>query len=106
MSHRIASLMIGVAYLSRIFVIFVSLSEAFGQVTITEFNVPTAGSQPLWIASGPDGNLWFTETSANKIGRITTGGIITEFVVPTRSSSPAGIVAGPDNNLWFVEGTG
>jgi hypothetical protein len=39
---------------------------------VTEFPVPTAGSTPFGIASGPDGALWFTEQSANKIGRITT----------------------------------
>jgi hypothetical protein len=38
---------------------------------ITEFSVPTAGSGPYGIASGPDGALWFTENSANNIGRIT-----------------------------------
>lgn len=40
--------------------------------TITEFPVPTSKSQPFGIGSGPDGNLWFTEYSGNKIGRITT----------------------------------
>ena len=41
-----------------------------GQVTIHEFSVPTAGGQPLGITSGPDGNLWFTEGSGNKIGQV------------------------------------
>ena len=36
----------------------------------TEYNVPTAASQPYDITSGPDGNIWFTEQSGNKIGRI------------------------------------
>ena len=35
------------------------------------------------IAAGPDGNLWFTEFDNNKIGRITTAGVITEFLIPT-----------------------
>ena len=34
-------------------------------------------------SSGPDGNLWFTEYGGNKIGRITTAGVITEFAIPT-----------------------
>jgi virginiamycin B lyase len=42
----------------------------------------------------------------NKIGRITTGGVITEFAIPTPNSAPQCIVAGPDGNLWFVEGDG
>jgi streptogramin lyase/type II secretory pathway pseudopilin PulG len=72
----------------------------------TEFLIPTAISGPIGITVGPDGNLWFTEDTGNKIGRITTGGTITEFTVPTGSSSPYGITAGPDGNLWFTEFNG
>jgi virginiamycin B lyase len=75
--------------------------------SITEFPIPTANSLPSGITIGPDGNLWFTETSANKIGRITTAGMITEFTIPTANSQPNGITTGPDGNLWFAEtGTG
>src|SRR4029077_12946490 len=38
--------------------------------TITEFPIPTANSSPYGITAGPDGNLWFVETAANKIGEI------------------------------------
>src|SRR5207253_2849908 len=27
------------------------------------------GSAPMYIVAGPDGNMWFTELAANKIGR-------------------------------------
>jgi hypothetical protein len=40
--------------------------------TISEFAVLTAISIPSGIAAGPDGALWFTESNANKIGRVTT----------------------------------
>jgi streptogramin lyase len=40
--------------------------------TITEFPIPTISSFPTGITAGPDGNLWFTESSVGKIGRITT----------------------------------
>jgi streptogramin lyase len=40
--------------------------------TITEFPIPTISSFPTGITAGPDGNLWFTESSGGKIGRITT----------------------------------
>jgi streptogramin lyase len=76
------------------------------QVTINTFTVPTASSSPIGIVAGPDGNLWFTEYSGNKIGRITTAGVITEFAVPTASAAPQGIAAGPDGNLWFTESGG
>ena len=70
---------------------------------ITEFPILTASSGPFGIVTGPDGNLWFTEQTADKIARITTTGVITEFTVPTAASEPTGIVAGPDGNLWFTE---
>ncbi|MCI4369020.1 MAG: hypothetical protein L3K09_05610, partial [Thermoplasmata archaeon] len=80
-------------------------SVASGQ-TFTEFAIPTVGSEPYYIASGPDGNLWFTEWSTNKIGRITPASVFTEFTIPTAGSQPIGIAAGPDGNLWFVENFG
>src|SRR4029079_17485156 len=58
---------------------------------ITEYTIPTPGSQPHGIALGSDGNLWFTERDGNKIGRITTAGVITEFTVPTAGAHPHGI---------------
>jgi streptogramin lyase/subtilisin-like proprotein convertase family protein len=67
----------------------------------------TAASSPSSIAAGPDGNLWFTEKNAGKIGRITTAGAVTEFPIPGGSGSqPTPIVAGPDGNLWFTESNG
>ena len=81
-------------------------SRAATAVTITEFPIPTVNSAPNRIASGPDGNLWFTERGGNKIGRITPAGVITEFPIPTAGSFPVGITFGPDGNLWFTEWLG
>jgi len=37
--------------------------------SMTEFPIPTGPiSTSLWIAAAPNGNIWFTEWSANKIG--------------------------------------
>ncbi|MEV7003934.1 hypothetical protein AB0N62_40760 [Streptomyces sp. NPDC093982] len=58
------------------------------------------------IIAGRDGNLWFTETRSNKIGKITPQGKITEHLIPTPDSTPVGIAAGPDGNLWFTEAWG
>jgi streptogramin lyase len=38
---------------------------------ITEFIIPTTNAVPTYITSGGDGRLWFSEFSANKIGRYT-----------------------------------
>ena len=62
--------------------------------------------QPFGITAGADGALWFTEANANKIGRITTGGVITEYAIPTANSFPLNITTGPDNAVWFVEEAG
>jgi Protein of unknown function (DUF3089)/Divergent InlB B-repeat domain len=54
---------------------------------------------------GPDGNLWFTESEGNRIGRISPlTGEVTEFSTGiTPESFPNKIAAGPDGNLWFTE---
>ena len=81
---------------------------------INEFALPNPDAQPWGITTGPDGALWFTEASCirkpgprciigNKIGRITTAGLVTEFTVPTDGSGPHSITAGPDGALWFTE---
>jgi virginiamycin B lyase len=40
------------------------------------------------ITLGSDGNLWFTERFANRIGKITTSGTITEYDLPTPNAQP------------------
>ena len=51
-----------------LFLFFVS-SPVVGQL-ITEFPLPAENSYPQSITAGPNGNLWFTEYSGNKIGRL------------------------------------
>lgn len=83
-----------------------AMSSANAQTgSITEFSTPTADSQPLDIAPGHDGSLWFTETKADKIARITPDGRITEFGAGiTKGAAPAFITRGHDGNIWFTEG--
>ncbi len=61
-------------------------------------------SHPAGIAAGPDGNLWFTNTGDNSIGRITPAGAVSSFT-DTSIHDPTGIAAGPDGNLWFTNST-
>jgi len=79
-------------------------------VSFTEYAIPSSSggtfSQPTSITKGPDGALWFTEISANAIGRITSAGVITEYPIPTQLSIPDGITTGPDGALWFAENNG
>lgn len=55
------------------------------------------------ITVGADGNLWFAEGSANKVGRITPSGSVAEFAVPTVGASPQYLTLGSDGNVWFTE---
>src|SRR4029077_5815269 len=74
--------------------------------TITEFTVPTASSRPEGIVLGPDGALWFTESGASKIGRVTTGGAFTEYAIPGAFALARAITVGADGALWFTEDAG
>jgi virginiamycin B lyase len=56
---------------------------------------------------GPDGALWFTESRANAIGRITPHGDITEYLIGGGPNRGLGhIMLGSDGNLWFTENAG
>jgi streptogramin lyase len=81
---------------------------AIGRVTqggtVTTFTAATSALQndarPTGITAGP-GGLWFTENSKDKIGRITTSGVVSEFSDGSHND-PEGIAAGPDGNLWYT----
>ena len=74
--------------------------------SVVEYAVPTTGSQPVSIVTGPDGNLWFTEFAADQIGRLSTDGTFDEFPIPTAASQPDELTDGPDGNVWFAETAG
>ena len=67
--------------------------------------LPTAGAYPYGITAGPDGNLWFTESSGNR-----SDGSRRRGTSPSsrsrRPAAPVGITSGPDGNLWFTEYAG
>jgi virginiamycin B lyase len=71
-------------------------------VKLRFFNTPTAASWPDYVTRNNDGNIWFTEFYADKVGRITPSGAITEFGLPS-GNDVEGIVASPDGNVWFTE---
>jgi streptogramin lyase len=72
---------------------------------VQEFPV-AANSNPFSIVAGPDGNLWFTELLANRVGAINPiTHVAATFATPTANSNPNIIAAGPDGNVWFTEPT-
>ena len=63
-----------------------------------------ANSGAADITTGPDGNLYFTETAANEIGQLNPATLLfTELAIPTANSGATGITAGPDGNVYFTE---
>ena len=75
-----------------------------GAVTVSEFALPSDQAMPTSITGAADGNLWFTEFSSRKIGRITPQGQITEFPIanPVGASNPLAIARAADGNVWFL----
>jgi streptogramin lyase len=71
---------------------------------IREHRIPTPDSGPYIVVEGPDGNLWFCESRAGKIGCFNPDtGAFREFPLPDRDCMPIGIALGVDRNLWFTE---
>ena len=73
---------------------------------LKEFPLPIANSSPRIIARGSDGNMWFSEHTGNRMGRIAPDGTIAEFPIPTPNSMPRAIALGSDGNIWFGEFAG
>lgn len=53
------------------------------------------------VLGGSDGNIWFPEVFADKIGRLTPNGMLSEFAVPIRGLARFATLA-PDGNIWFT----
>lgn len=71
---------------------------------VTEYQIPSTNAEPRTITAGPDGNLWFTESTLHggAVGRITPNGEIRIFALP-ESHEPGGIAPGRDGALWFTD---
>ena len=61
------------------------------------------GQWARWNLVAPDGNFWFAEFNANRLGRLSYDGALTEFILPHPNSFPAFITVGRDGALWFTE---
>lgn len=68
-----------------------------------ETSIPTASGGPFGIATAPDGYLYYTEQSVDKIGRAHDLFTAQSEITLSAGSGPQDIVRGPDGNLWFTE---
>ena len=98
----IASTLVALA-LSISLIALPGAATARPETSVVEFPLQHPDSRPYTIVTGPDGNLWFTESDRGSIGRITPTGTNTEFDLPYADSGPYGITLGADGNLWFTE---
>lgn len=110
---------------SWLFLFFMGIDTPLTAVVMAEYPIPTESSSPDGICSGPDGNIWFTESLRNKIGVKTLDGVVIhEYPIPSLLNSipvgiavgadgnefslllpnrkPFGITSGPDGNMWFT----
>jgi len=72
------------------------------QWTFKEFIIPTPNSRPVDIAVDNEGYVWFTESAADRIGRLnSTDGTFTEYLV-LEGSRPWGITADSRGFIWFT----
>jgi virginiamycin B lyase len=72
---------------------------------LKQYQLPTADSAPRYIATGSDGNRWFTESSEflpATIGRITPSGAVTEFGPACPFCILNDIAQGPGNILYYT----
>ncbi len=73
--------------------------------SIHSYTVPDAFGPPTVITAGTDGQMWFTESGANGIARISLDGVIRDF--DTRDTAGSnGITPGPDDRVWFTANDG
>jgi virginiamycin B lyase len=82
---------------------------------------PNAYTWPYWMATGPDGSIWFNEHIGNKIARFDPEELmLTEYWIPSQNriwskcppdATTCGIAnalqlaVGSDNQVWFSEWT-
>ena len=85
-------------------------SPAFGDIVL-EYHTPTPDSSPADLAFDAQGNLWFTELNANRIGMLDptkakslTSQGITEYELPNPNSKPHFLTIAKNGMIWFTEG--
>jgi virginiamycin B lyase len=65
------------------------------------------GSFPLRLTLDSQGNVWFTELAKDRIGEITTGGMLNQYDVPAVNGSsnnyPTDIAVDSNGTVWFTE---
>jgi streptogramin lyase len=70
---------------------------------ITEYPLPTPGSNPHQAAVDPQGRVWYTGVNANAIGRFDPETeTFREFPLRTRDAGPHGLTSDARGRIWFT----
>ncbi len=74
--------------------------------TVTEFSIAT-GRVIKALKRGPDGNVWFIESSASSatadsIGFVTPDGAVTEYQVSATGAVLSQMILGRDGTIWYL----
>jgi streptogramin lyase len=73
-------------------------------IVTTQFPIPGGSPSPQGVSLGGDGNFWFTEDEASKIGVFNPAtGKTLDFPTPSPASQPYAITSAPNGSLWFTE---
>ncbi len=72
-------------------------------LAITQWKIPSSGSNPMGITTGSDSNIYFAESTTDKIAMLPGGGgVITEYLIPTTNALPNKVTTN-GNCIWFSE---
>lgn len=69
----------------------------------TEYTLPTSYSKPQGLAIDQWGDVWFAETSGNRIGLLHADGVFDEYLLPNAGSRPTWIGFDGRGDLFFIE---
>jgi virginiamycin B lyase len=67
------------------------------------FATLAAGSGPVRLTTGSDGNLYVTESKKHAVAEITVPGKVVSVIGLPVGAAASRIVSGPDGNLWVTE---
>jgi virginiamycin B lyase len=68
---------------------------------LVELTVPTPNSAPGSVTAAGNGNVYFTETAANKLGLLDANSKFAEFPLPMQLSGALALTAGSGGDVWI-----
>ncbi|HKI32481.1 MAG TPA: hypothetical protein VKA46_11475 [Gemmataceae bacterium] len=81
-----------------------NIAQGFPSGTaLQEFLLTSPMANPFNIVQGPDGNLYVTEPSVNKIAVVNLSGRVVQEIALGAGTLPAGITVSPDGSIWVSE---